>query len=194
MATPPQTTANVRIEQLDTVFATRGDPARCWCQWFRCPAAEYRQTTPAERRARTAADLAAPGPSPGVVATVDDEPVGWCAVAPWSAYPRLRTSRTAGAGRHEPGDDRAGVWAVTCFVVRVGHRRAGVGRALLRAAVEHARVHGAAVLEGYPVDTTVARPSSAELFHGALSTFLAQGFTEVARPTPARAVVRLTLR
>jgi GNAT superfamily N-acetyltransferase len=85
------------------------------------------------------------------------------------------------------------VWAVTCFVVRVGHRRRGVASALLDGAVDLARRHGAAVVEGYPVDTSARKASSAELYHGPLSVFGAAGFTEVARPSPARAVVRRTV-
>ena len=57
-----------------------------------------------------------------------------------------------------------------------------------------AREGGASLVEGYPVDPAVRRPSgAAELYHGVLSVFLAAGFTEVARPQPARPVVRLAL-
>jgi GNAT superfamily N-acetyltransferase len=98
--------------------------------------------------------------------------------------------------RGTPADEFADptVWSVTCFVVRVGHRRAGVARALLDGAVRLARDSGARVVEAYPVDVAAKRStSSAELYHGPLSTFLAAGFHEVARPRPSRAVVRLEL-
>jgi hypothetical protein len=49
------------------------------------------------------------------------------------------------------------------------------------------------VVEGYPVDTSAKKSSSNELYHGALSTFVDAGFTEVARPAPARPIVSLTL-
>ena len=117
----------------------------------------------------------------------DGEPVGWCAVGPRSAYSRLATSAIASATR-----DGVGVWAVTCFVVRVGHRGKGVADALLAGAVDLARRQGASVVEGYPVDTAArTKPSSAELYHGPLPVFLRGGFTEAARPKPDRAVVRL---
>ena len=91
--------------------------------------------------------------------------------------------------------DDAGVWAVTCFVVKVGHRRRGVGAELLGAAVAHARAAGAHTLEGHPVDVAARerKSSSAELYHGTLSTFLAAGFEEVGRTGPTRPVVRLAL-
>ena len=40
-----------------------------------------------------------------------------------------------------------------CFVVRPPYRGQGVMRMLLDGAVEHARAHGAEVVEGYPVET-----------------------------------------
>jgi hypothetical protein len=44
------------------------------------------------------------------------------------------------------------------------------------------------------VDPGVRRPSgAAELYHGVLSVFVTGGFAEVARPQPARPVVRLAL-
>jgi len=170
-----------------TVMGTRGDPSRCWCQFFRIPGAGWdRATAPAMRDAlheQVRGDV-----PPGVLAVRDDEPVGWCAVAPRGSYPRLGRSTVAQAT-----DDGPGVWAVTCFVVRVGHRRQGVASALLDGAVDLARRHGASTVEGYPVNATGRKASSAELYHGPLSVFLDAGFTEVARPSAARAVVRLTL-
>lgn len=72
-------------------------------------------------------------------------------------------------------------------------RRQGLSERLLDAAIDHARTHGARVVEGYPVDTDATRASANSLFHGALSTFEAAGFAEVARPTPSRPIVSLTL-
>lgn len=97
---------------------------------------------------------------------------------------------TAWAGHDE---DRAdpGVWAITRVLVRAGHRRRGVSRAFVRAAVEHARDAGARVLEGYPLTTGPA--ISEELYPGVLSTFLDAGFLEVHRPSARRSVVAIEL-
>lgn len=54
----------------------------------------------------------------GLVAHLDGEPVGRCAVQPRTDYPRLPTGPIPWSGGEEPEDD-AGVWAVTCFVTRV---------------------------------------------------------------------------
>lgn len=49
-------------------------------------------------------------------------------------------------------------------------------------------------MEAYPIDNTSSKPSSNALFVGALSTFLAAGFTVLGRPTPTRVTVALDLR
>jgi len=190
------TTADVRIRHLDAVFA-RGDPAYCWCQWDRLRGKAFDDLERSERRDLTAGLLdaahAGSAPSPGVVALVGDEPVGWCAVAPRSDLPRLFTSPSA--LKTLPAEQREddGTWSVTCFVVRPGHRRQGVAGRLLDAAVEHAFAHGAPAVEAYPVDLAEKpRTSSSGLYRGSLTLFEAHGFAVVARPTPGRAVVRRT--
>lgn len=169
---------------LVTVMGTRGDPSWCWCQFFRLRGKAWRDATKPENKAALCEQVESPTP-PGVIAYRGDEPAGWCAVGPKSDYPRLLASRTS-AG------ETAGIWAVTCFVVRVGHRRQGVARALLDGAVALARSRKASAVEGYAVDASKrSSVSSAELFHGPLTLFIDAGFTEVSRPSPARAVMRL---
>ena len=188
MVTVVDATAD-RWDDVVAVMRTRGDPSRCWCQWFRLPRADFDATRVAQRRAALAEQVAAPVP-PGVLGYDDDGvPSGWCAVAPRAEYPRLTTSRVARAATDEDG-----LWAVTCFVVRTDARRRGLATALLDGAVGLARRHGARLVEAYPLDTTVRAVSTAELYHGPLSVFLRAGFTEVgARTWAARPLVRLAL-
>lgn len=168
-----------------TVMGTRGDPAGCWCQYYRLRGRDWAGASVPQLRAALREQVSSGPVPPGVLAYRDGEPVGWCAVGPKEDYPRLLASPVSRG-------EVAGVWSVSCFVVRVGHRSQGVARALLDGAVELARRHGAAVVEAYPVDPSARRSlSSAELFHGPLGLFLDAGFTEEARPSPARAVVRL---
>jgi GNAT superfamily N-acetyltransferase len=128
----------------------------------------------------------------GLVAYLDGEPVGWCALEPRSAYPRLRSKcRVPWEGRSEDKAD-ASVWAVTCFVTRAGFRRRGVSRALARAAADFARERGARALEGYPMLTEPGKEITwGELHVGSRSIFAAAGFTEVSRPTLRRVVMRI---
>jgi GNAT superfamily N-acetyltransferase len=185
--------ADVPWDDVRTVFGTRGDPSTCWCQYFKLPNAAWDTVTRDECAGLLQQQVRANDPAPGVVAYLDGEPVGWCAVEPKTHYDRLRRAKVTTQGSTEDPDD-ASVWAVTCFVVRVGFRKKGIGGALLRGAVEQARDLGARVIEGYPVDTAIrAKAPSAELYHGTLSLFTAAGFELVSRPTRDRAVVALTL-
>ena len=184
-------------DDLQTVFGTRGDPSRCQCQRYKMRPGEAWASFPVEERAEPAprADrLRTPGVrhDQRLVAYLDGEPVGWCAVEPRTAYARLlRNCRVPWEGRTEDKTDDS-VWAVTCFVTRAGFRRRGVSRALARAAVDFARERGARALEGYPMITQPGQEIAwGELHVGSRSIFAAAGFTEVSRPTPRRVVMRI---
>ena len=128
----------------------------------------------------------------GLVAFLDGTPVGWCAVEPRTAYPRLLLrTRVPWEGRSEDKTDDS-VWAVTCFVTRTGFRRRGISRALARAAVDFARQRGARAIEGYPMIAQRGQEVTwGELHVGARSIFAAAGFTEVSHPTVRRVVMRI---
>ncbi|WP_382305721.1 GNAT family N-acetyltransferase [Herbiconiux sp. UC225_62] len=182
-------------DELDVVFGQRGEPARCRCQWFKFRVSEWGGVPLEERAARLRSQSGCGHPSAastsGLVAYLDGEPVGWCAVEPRTAYRRLLRMRVPWAGREEDkGDD--GVWAVTCFVVRTGFRKRGVSRALAAATPEFARSRGARALEGYPmVVAPGAEITWGELYVGTVSIFETAGFTEVSAPTPRRRVYRI---
>ena len=181
-------------EDLQAVFGPRGDASRCWCQRYKMQPRESWASVGADElafRLRAQTDCGHPesDATSGLVAYLDGEPVGWCAVEPRTAYPRLlRNTRVPWDGREEDKADD-GVWAVTCFVTRTGFRRRGVSRALARAAVDFARQRGARALEGYPM--TRKDVMLGELHVGTRDAFAAAGLTEVARPTIRRAVMRI---
>lgn len=127
----------------------------------------------------------------GLVAYLDREPVGWCAVEPRTAYPRLPPARVASKARGEDMDDKS-VWAVTCFATRAGYRRRGIMRALTRVAVAFARERGARALEGYRMITHPGEEITwGEVHVGSRSDFADAGFTEVSHPTRRRVVMRI---
>jgi hypothetical protein len=51
----------------------------------------------------------------GLIAYLEGEPVGWCAIEPRTSYVRLRGKPLVWAGRAEDKSDES-VWAVTCFI------------------------------------------------------------------------------
>jgi GNAT superfamily N-acetyltransferase len=65
-----------------------------------------------------------------MIAYLDAEPVGWIAVEPRPNYPIALRGKVVVGGSIEPSD-HASVWAVVCFVVRVGYRSRGIGASLI---------------------------------------------------------------
>jgi GNAT superfamily N-acetyltransferase len=180
---------------LEAVFGTRGDPARCQCQWFKFRDFQWKSVPLEERTERLREQTNCGNPraaaTSGLVAYLDGEPAGWCAVEPRTAYPRLLRSRVPWTGRAEDKADD-GVWVVSCFVTRTGFRRRGVSRALAAAAPEFARERGARAVEGYPMITQPGQEFTwGELYVGSQGIFEAAGFAEVSRPTPRRVVMRI---
>src|SRR4029453_8864430 len=134
---------------VEAVFGTKGDPAHCWCQWYKIPGSDFRSIGDEALRDRLEAQVGAGDSGPGLIAYDGDTPVGWCAVEPRPNLVRLSRSRISAGGTPDPDFDDPSIWAVTCFVVPRAYRRRGVCRALAEAAVEYARAHGARLLEGY---------------------------------------------
>ena len=93
-------------EDLQAVLGARGDPSRCQCQRYKMQPGESWASVGAEElalrlRAQTECGHRQSCTTSGLVAYVDGEPVGWCAVEPRTAYPRLLLRR-ASPGRAEP--------------------------------------------------------------------------------------------
>jgi GNAT superfamily N-acetyltransferase len=184
------------FEDLQAILGGRGSGHHCQCQRYKLAPGESFGAVPVEVRAerlREQTDCGHPSSdtTSGLVAYLDDTPVGWCAIEPRPAYTGLvRTFKVPWEGRSEDRSD-PGVWALTCLFARAGFRRRGLSKALARAAVGFARDRGARAVEGYPMTTT--RAIAEELHVGTVTTFAAAGFTEVTRPTLRRAVVRIDL-
>jgi GNAT superfamily N-acetyltransferase len=184
-------------DDLQAVFGTRGTAARCQCQRYKLRPREAFAKFPVEERARrlheqTHCGQPEAGTTSGLVAYLDGEPVGWCAIEPRPAYVGLvRNNRVPWEGRTEDKTDET-VWAVTCIFTRAGFRRGGIGYALADAPVDFARRRGARALEAYPM---VTKPGQAvlleELHVGSRTMFAAAGFTEVSHPTLRRLVMRI---
>lgn len=183
-------------EDLMKVFGTRGPASGCYCQRYKLAPGEAFSTFPREERAaRLRAQTACGDPdasrTSGLVAYLDGEPVGWCAVEPRPEYfGLLRVYRTPWEGRQERKDD-PGIWAVTCVLVRAGYRKGGIAYALAEAAVDHARRSGAKALEAYPMRAATGHITWDEIHVGTESIFAAAGMTEVTRPGKRRVVMRI---
>jgi GNAT superfamily N-acetyltransferase len=182
-------------DDLTAIFGTRDYPSICQCQHFKLRGREWdsESVTVWERanrlRKQTRCGQPEADTTSGLVAYLDGEPAGWCAVEPRTAYVRL--GRVPWAGRAEDRSDGR-VWAVTCFVTRKGFRRRGITYALARAATDFARERGARALEAYPMITQPGvEVTWGELHVGSRNVFAAAGLAEVNKPTVRRVVMRI---
>jgi GNAT superfamily N-acetyltransferase len=181
-------------DDLQTIFGTRGAGFWCQCQRYKLKPKEAFRSFPVEERMHRLYDQTACGDpgsdrTSGLVAYLDGEPVGWCAVEPRSEYEGLRrVFKVPWDGRDEDKDDDT-VWAVTCLFARAGYRKQGVSRALARAAVGFARERGARALEAYPIIPEKVLPE--EMHVGTPGVYADAGLVEVHRPSKRRIVMRL---
>jgi len=169
----------------EMLFGANGACGGCWCMYWKLRGKEYSENTGDSAR-QIQKSIVDDGVSPGLLAYSDGYPVGWVAVEPRSAYPKLAHSRTL-----KPVDEQ-NVWSVTCFFVDKKHRRAGLTVALLKAAIGHVKARGGKILEGYPVEVKKTEPAPF-IFTGTASAFKKAGFKEVARNAPARPIFRYVI-
>ena len=167
-----------RLRDLASLFEQGGDPKWCWCASFRVRGMDFTKARPADNRAvleKAARTDARKGRAPGIIAYRDGEAIGWVSLSPREDFERLEHSKVLARVDEKP------VWSIVCFVVGRRARGQGVGNALLAAAIDYARDHGATMLEAYPTDAADGRIPSANAYMGTLSMFERAGFTEVER-------------
>ncbi|MCI0658346.1 MAG: GNAT family N-acetyltransferase [Acidobacteria bacterium] len=172
-----------RWADLEALFGERGACGGCWCMAWRLPRAQY-QAGKGEKNRRALMKLVKSNNAPGILAYAGRKAIGWCAVAPRSDYSFLGRSRVL------QEVDRLPVWSISCLFVLRDYRGQGVSTQLLRAAVWFAAAKGAKLVEGYPAIPYAQRVPAAFLWTGTPSAFLRAGFTEVARRSPSRPIMR----
>ena len=118
----------------------------------------------------------------GILGYVDGEPMAWCSIAPRTTYRDLK-------GKDDPAEEPDSVWSLVCFFVPRRLRGRGIASRMIEAAVEHARMKGAAVVEAYPVDSD----SPSFRFMGFRSSFESAGFRKVGAAGRRRHVMRLSV-
>ena len=176
-----------RWNDVEEAFGARAaaNADSCWCQRFL-------MRTDATNKAALLHEVESAAVPPGLIAYADGTPVGWSRVVPRDTLPGIVANR---ALRRVLDTDPL-AWWVACCVIRQDHRGYGIGGALLRAGIDHARLNGASAIEGHPVDVARLQAklvSASALFTGTLSMFEKVGFHEIGRTYPSRPVMRLEL-
>jgi GNAT superfamily N-acetyltransferase len=170
----------------ELLFGRNGACGGCWCMYWKLRGKAFEENTGDNAR-QMQKSIVDSKTVPGLLAYSEGYPVGWIAVEPRSAYPKLAHSRVL-----KPVDDQP-VWSITCFFVEKKHRRKGITVELLKAAIEYVKKQGGKIVEGYPVDAQ-DNQADAFVFTGTASAFRKAGFVEVARNSPTRPIFRYTIQ
>lgn len=170
----------------EKLFGPKGACAGCWCMTWRLQKADYDRLK-GEGNKKAIKKLASKNEPIGIIAFINDEPAGWCAVAPREKYVRLQTSRVL-----KPIDNQP-VWSISCFFIAKQFRRQGLSVKLIKAALAYAKKQGAKIVEGYPLEPKDSKMPDVFAWTGILSSFIAAGFKEEKRNSESRPIVRCYL-
>ena len=169
-------------KDLETLFSEHGIQNGCWCMYWRIPRKEC-QRNYGEGNKQFLKKTVESGKVPGILAYHHGKPVGWCSVGPREDYPVVLRSPTL-----KPIDNQP-VWSIVCFFVSKPYRKTGLTHLLIRAAIDHAKEHGARIIEAYPIDVH-AKYIEYERYSGLTTTYEKEGFKEVFRRSERRPIMR----
>lgn len=165
----------------------KGGSGGCWCMLWRLRKKDYDALSRGERRTAISNRFQRDIP-PGLIAYDEERPVGWCSTAPRTEFPRLESSRILKAIDDQP------VWSITCFYVAPAYRKQGVSVKLLQNASDLVRHYGGSIIEGYPIEPDRTSYPAVYAWFGLANAFKAAGFSEVARRSPTRPIMRKFLK
>ncbi|HKZ93887.1 MAG TPA: GNAT family N-acetyltransferase [Candidatus Bathyarchaeia archaeon] len=173
----------------ERLFGPNGACGGCWCMWWRIELDKQWRQLQGARNKKAMRNLVHSGKAFGILAFVEDEPVGWCSFGPRRDFPRLIRVK---AYKRDDADD---VWSVVCFFVHRRWRGKGLSRELLKAAVDALRKRGVKTVEAYPVTTTKdgRRVSSTFAYTGPVGIFEELGFRTVQSTNSLKPLMRLEL-
>jgi GNAT superfamily N-acetyltransferase len=174
-------------KDFENLFGERGACGGCWCMSWLLTKKEFDANKGAGNK-RKMKKLVESNAEPGLIAYLNDEPVGWCALASREKFIRLENSRVL-----ERIDDQI-VWSVPCFFIKKEIRRQNLSSELLKAAVSYCRSKGVKILEGYPSDPYTDQVPAAFAWTGFPSSFHKAGFEEVARKSKSRPIMRFYIK
>ena len=84
---------------------------------------------------------------------------------------------------------------MACLFIERSYRKKGISSELLRAVSEYARLQGAELVEGYPIEPKSEKDiPPAFAWTGINKAFIRAGFKEVARRSSTRPIMRIELK
>jgi len=174
-------------KDFEQLFGEKGACAGCWCMYWRVKSSVWEKQK-GDINKRSMKKIIFSGIIPGIIAYYNNEPVGWCSVAPREEFTRLEKSRIL-----KPVDEKP-VWSVVCFFINKKYRKKGLSVALLNAAKNFVKSSGGKILEGYPIEPKQNKMPDVFAWTGISAAFQSAGFKEVARRSETRPIMRYYLK
>jgi len=169
------------------VEANNGVWGGCWCMGFH-PEGLSRDTTAEDNRAAKRAHV--DDRTVHQVLVYDgDECVGWCQYGPPAEVATIKNAKAYGKELVDLPD-----WRIGCVFTGSRHRREGVSRAAVTAALAAIGEAGGGVVEAYPEQVEGREPQRGAYLHtGAETLFEELGFVRDRRIAKWRWVMRTTV-
>lgn len=172
-----------RWDDFESLFGARGGCGGCWCMSWRLKRSDfYRRRGEGNKLAMKA--LVDQNQRVGLLAYIHGKPVGWCAIAPREAFPRLENSKVW----KKIDDER--VWAITCFFIAKSFRRKGISSELIKGAINYCKINHIKIIEAYPVVPYSNKMPDAFAWTGFPAVFEKAGFVVAERRSPSKPMMR----
>jgi GNAT superfamily N-acetyltransferase len=157
-----------------------GVQAGCWCMFYQRPR-PLSGLTLGQRERRNHKDkelLVKRGLAHGIIVYSNRDPVGWCQYGPKEELTRIDNGRNYPKLKLDQGRKKEKkIWRITCFFVDKEHRRKGVAKLALKAALISIKERwGGGIVEAFPATHTKA----VAVWFGSVSMFQKEGFRKVA--------------
>ena len=170
-------------QDFETLFGEKGACGGCWCMYWRLRNKEF-ENQKGEGNKRAMKKLVSKNEQIGIIMYLNNEPIGWCSVAPREDFIRLANSKIL-----KPIDEKL-VWSITCFFIDKNFRRQGYSVKMLKGVIDYCKKRKVRILEGYPVEPKKDKMPPAFAWTGIAAAFSQAGFKEVARRSETRPVMR----
>ncbi|KPL15053.1 hypothetical protein AMJ74_02215 [candidate division WOR_3 bacterium SM1_77] len=158
----------------------------CWCMYWRIKRSEFNKQY-GKKNKMALKKIIQSGQVPGILVYLENEPIGWCSIAPREAFPVLDRSPTL-----KRIDDKP-VWSIVCFFIAKEYRNLGHSKALIQAGCAYAKAQGAQIVEAYPLKSTEPKVQAYQSYMGFRRTFKELGFQDTMSRVQIRPIMRLFL-
>jgi GNAT superfamily N-acetyltransferase len=175
-----------RWNDFEELFGERGACGGCWCMAWRLKPKDFEMQKGTENK-KAMRKIINKNETPGIIAYLDDCPIGWCSVAPREKYIHLANSKVLARIDDKP------VWSISCFFIAKPYRKMGISSEMLKGVIKFCKKKKVKILEAYPAEPYSENIPAAFAWTGIPSAFEKAGFKVVERRTPKRPIMRYYL-